>query len=105
MLGENLVKLREDKGLSQKEAAQGIGISNVVLNRYEKNKNKPDPEMLSRLADFYGVSIDFLVRGQQFETEAAHRQDDSIDDLPPEARKSLEEYKAFIRQKYGKKEG
>ncbi|NSW84681.1 MAG: helix-turn-helix transcriptional regulator [Syntrophothermus sp.] len=60
-LGMRLKAIRERLNLSQKEAAERLGISNVVLNRYEHDERKPDPEMLRRIADQYGVTIDYLV--------------------------------------------
>lgn len=66
-LGANLRRLREKANLSQLEAAKGIGITNAQLSRYELDERKPDPEMLTRLADFYSVklgrkvSIDYLL--------------------------------------------
>lgn len=60
-IGEQLTRLREQKGLKQKEAAEALNISNVVLNRYEKNERFPDKKMLNQLANFYNCSIDYLV--------------------------------------------
>lgn len=60
-LGMRLTKIREQKKLTQKDAAKLLGISNVVLNRYEKNERNPNPEMLNRLSQFYGVSTDWLL--------------------------------------------
>lgn len=60
-IGERLRYLRERRKLSQKEAAKHLGISNIVLNRYEKNKRNPDLQMLTMLADFYCVPVDWLL--------------------------------------------
>lgn len=60
-LGARLKEVRERLGLNQKQAAEKLGISNVVLNRYERDERKPDPETLRRIAEGYGVSIDYLL--------------------------------------------
>jgi HTH-type transcriptional regulator, competence development regulator len=60
-LGSNIKKLRESENISQKDFAQKIGISNVVLSRYEKDERKPDYDMLKKIADYFEVSIDFLL--------------------------------------------
>lgn len=64
-IGIRLRRIREEKGLDQKEAAEKLGMSNVVLNRYEKDKREPDLNTIFTLAQFYGVSIDWLVKGNK----------------------------------------
>ncbi|MDR3543247.1 MAG: helix-turn-helix transcriptional regulator [Desulfosporosinus sp.] len=60
-IGDRLKKIRNRKGLNQKEAAESFGISNVVLNRYENDERTPDVETLGKLAEFYGVTTDYLL--------------------------------------------
>ena len=56
-----LKELRSAKGKTQKEVAKILGISPQSLGYYENEVNKPDPEMLIKLADYYGCTIDYLV--------------------------------------------
>ena len=68
---------------------------------------EPDPEMLRKLAEVLDVSVDYLLNGHKasvhdFETLAAHRTDDPLNELPKE-RRSLEEFQEYILRKYGKK--
>ncbi|MEW8957827.1 MAG: helix-turn-helix transcriptional regulator [Moorella sp. (in: firmicutes)] len=58
---ERLKKLREDKGLSQREIARLLGFAPSTIAMYETNKRTPDPETLQKLADFFGVSVDYLL--------------------------------------------
>lgn len=58
---ENLKLLRSDVGISQKTLAEKIGVSQQSINKYENHNIEPDIATLSRLADFFHVSIDFLV--------------------------------------------
>lgn len=58
---ENLKLLRSDAGISQKTLAEKIGVSQQSINKYENHNIEPDIATLSRLADFFHVSIDFLV--------------------------------------------
>jgi HTH-type transcriptional regulator, competence development regulator len=60
-LGSTIRKLREKENLTQKDFAKKIGISNVVLSRYEKDERKPDYDMLNKIADYFEVSIDYLL--------------------------------------------
>lgn len=60
-LGSRIKGLREKHNISQKDFAVKIGVSNVVLSRYESNERKPDYETLQLIADFFEVSIDYLL--------------------------------------------
>lgn len=63
---EILRKLRESRGLTLEQVAEALGSKNQYISNYELGKRRPDYEMLSRFADFYGVSVDFLLgRGTQ----------------------------------------
>lgn len=61
IFSERLKKLREDKGLSQRELARLIGFAPSTIAMYETDKRTPDPETLQRLADFFGCSVDYLL--------------------------------------------
>lgn len=56
-----LRELRLERGLRQIDVAKQLGFSAQSLGYYENWVNKPDPETLIRLADFYEVSIDYLL--------------------------------------------
>ncbi|MBR3861800.1 MAG: helix-turn-helix transcriptional regulator [Oscillospiraceae bacterium] len=53
--------LREDRDLRQVDVAHATGIDQKTLSNYETGKTNPDSYALIRLADFFGVSIDYLV--------------------------------------------
>jgi len=53
--------LREDKDLRQIDVAKATGIDQKTLSNYETGKTAPDMYSLIRLADFFNVSIDYLV--------------------------------------------
>lgn len=56
-----LRELRLERGLRQVDVAKQLGISAQSLGYYENWVNKPDPETLIRIADFFEVSIDYLL--------------------------------------------
>ena len=60
-LSERLFLLRKERKLTQAEAAKGMGIPFSTYRRYEKNEREPDASTLVRMADFYQVTLDFLV--------------------------------------------
>lgn len=53
--------LREDRDLRQSDLAKATGIDQRTISNYETGKTYPDSEALIRLADFFGVTIDYLV--------------------------------------------
>ncbi len=53
--------LREDRDLRQTDVSKATGIDQKTLSNYETGKTSPDSYALIRLADFFGVSIDYLV--------------------------------------------
>ena len=62
MLKDNLVILRNMYGMSQEDIAERIGISRQAYARWESGATVPDIEKCKRLADFYDVTIDSLLK-------------------------------------------
>ena len=60
MFKYKLKQLREQKGLSQKQFAMQIGVAQSTVGMWENGKNKPEYDTLLRIADFFGVGIDYL---------------------------------------------
>lgn len=54
--------LREEKGLIQKDLAKLLGVSIPAINYYENEKRSMDTKTASILADFFNVSVDYLLR-------------------------------------------
>ncbi|HCC00169.1 MAG TPA: transcriptional regulator [Ruminococcaceae bacterium] len=70
--------LRKEKGISQKNAAGQLGISQALLSHYEKGIRECGLDFVVRVADFYGVSCDYLL-GRSPDRNGAVL---SIEDLP-----------------------
>lgn len=60
-MGETLRKLRLLNNKSQKEVAESINISAPAYFKYENNESKPTIENLIKLANYYNVSVDYLI--------------------------------------------
>lgn len=58
---DNLKKLREETGITQRRLAEVIGVSQQSINKYENHNIEPDIETLCLIADFFNTSIDYLV--------------------------------------------
>lgn len=59
--GDRLRSLREAKGLSQKELADRLNINRSTYARYETSSTQPDYDILNAIANFYDVSVDYLL--------------------------------------------
>lgn len=60
-IGEHIMLLRKQKGLSQAELGKAIGTSGDVIGRYERDVISPSIDVIIKVADALEVSIDFLV--------------------------------------------
>ncbi len=61
MVFKHIRDLREDKDLKQRELAQILGVSQNTYSQYETGVIALTDQVLIKLADFYGVSTDFLM--------------------------------------------
>ena len=59
--GAKLLALRKQKGASQAEVAEYINLTVAAYQNYENGRREAGYETISKLADFYGVSIDYLL--------------------------------------------
>lgn len=59
--GDILTSLREERGIYQKELAAILKVSVGTVSNYENNIHFPDQEALLQLADYFGVTVDYLL--------------------------------------------
>lgn len=60
-IGEFIAELRRARGLTQKELASKLGVSDKAVSRWERNESLPDLYMAADIADFFGISADELL--------------------------------------------
>ena len=60
-IGDTLANLRKEKELGQKEMASLLNLSVGTISNYENGVHSPDLETLCKLADFFGVTTDYLL--------------------------------------------
>ena len=61
MLSLILKELRSHKNITQSDLASALGVSLGAVGNWESNKRMPDYETLKKLADYFNVSIDYLL--------------------------------------------
>ena len=63
---KGLKVIRKERNLNQLKVAMDLNISREALSHYENGKRDPGIDMLCQLSEYFNVSIDFLIRGEEF---------------------------------------
>ena len=64
-IGAFLKELRKEKGITQEQMAEELGVSGRTISRWETGSNMPDIGMLVEIAEFYDVSIPEIINGER----------------------------------------
>ena len=103
-LGVRIRLLRTEKGMTQEEVGSLIGVTKYAVSLYESAKSTPNDDIKNQLADYFKVSVDYLLGRTNIrtpiETIAAHHEGDewTEDEL-----EDIENFKDFVRMKREKK--
>ena len=63
-MGDMIAALRKEKGMTQKELADQLNITDKAVSKWERNVACPDTALIPRLAEILGVSIEELMQGK-----------------------------------------
>ena len=88
-----LYELRVERGVSQKELAEAIGVSQSTIAKIEVGRNEATASTIRKLAGYFNISTDYLL---EFEDDLGVRVDDKErkpDTLSAEGRRPLEGYR------------
>ena len=69
---ENLRTLRKQAGLTMKQLGANLGMAESTVSLYENGKRSPDVQTLIRFADFFDVSLDYLLGRNEGHVSAAN---------------------------------
>lgn len=99
MIGQRMRKLRTARGWSLEEAAKRISIPRGTYAGYEYDQRGIPNNLLPKIADVYGVTVDYLTRGQESK--------DTDDDLPltPQEKARLKELLSDPKRSYAFRDG
>jgi len=81
-LGSRITDYRRRKNVTQDQLAETMGVSSQAVSKWENDISCPDISLLPKLADYFGVSVDTLLRGEGNNT---------VQMLEPNARKSVDQ--------------
>lgn len=65
MVGKNIKKAREEKGITQDALAEQLNVTRQAVSNWECEKTQPDVETLDRIAEALGVDIEQLIYGNE----------------------------------------
>jgi transcriptional regulator with XRE-family HTH domain len=101
-IGKRIAEIREQVGLTQSALAREIGISQSAISQIEAGERNPSFDMLRQIARALKISIPHLVGA---EVEQLSREEEAhfrnYRGLSPEAKRELEDFAAYLRQKKG----
>jgi len=64
-IGSKLKNARNEKGLTQEQAAEALGVSRQTISNWENNKSYPDIISVIKMSDIYSVSLDHLLKEEK----------------------------------------
>lgn len=104
---ERFNNLFDESDLSQEQFGAKFNASKFQVFNWRNGRGEPDIETLKKIAKVCDVSVEWLTGNSNVrrlkEIIADRDPDGPQDDLPAEARKSIDEFKAYIRSKYERK--
>ncbi|PFI17421.1 helix-turn-helix domain-containing protein [Bacillus cereus] len=110
MFGNKINFLRKERKLRQEDMAKHLGIARTTYAMYEQGNREPDYNTLQKLADFFNVSVDYLLgrtdkRNNDLDFEEILNDPElnlwfkDIKSASPEKRDELKQFWKFIKQK------
>ena len=97
-------KLRDDRKLRDADVAKATGITKSTFSDWKNGRSNPKQDKLQKIADYFGVTIDYLLTGEKkpkVNTIAAHHEDY---DFTEKELEEIEIFKQFVLSKRKNKE-
>lgn len=104
--GNILKQLRENNNLTREELSHKLNITYSALAKYENNDRFPDRKILTEIADFFDVSIDYLLgRNTRKQTINTNELIINLDNLSDDGINQIKEYIELIKLKENNDKG
>lgn len=104
MFDDRLKKLRIERGLSQQEVADDLGLKVNTYRNYENNEREPSSTTLIKISAYFGVTLDYLLnyhyndeKNVQSIEEIRKDYRDILADLTQEEKIELKRYSSYLR--------
>ena len=99
MFVDRLKSLRKNSGYTQKELGEKLNVSGRVIGYYESNERFPDKDTLTDIADFFKVSVDYLLGRTDIKNSSSNKVD--INNKEKDVEELLEETMSQILNQDG----
>lgn len=102
MDAQRLKELRNNKNVTQNDVANFLGITRPAYTAYESGKREPDDKTKIKLADYFDVTVDYLLgrtNNRHEDILAAAHLDEDITKMSPEQRKAIYDFIEFQKRK------
>ena len=93
MFSENLKKLREQNEISQVRFAKEIGFSQAAVSAWENNTREPGIAALLKIAQYFNISVDYLVQNKKSRSQAKGPPSNLSTTLPSDEKELLDLYR------------
>lgn len=94
--GNRIAKLRDERRLTQEELAGKVGITRAALSHYENNRREPDYDTIQKIADYFQVSIDYIMGRSSEPTLSDGKVHDFIEQVELSEQSALEKFELTI---------
>lgn len=98
MIKNRIKDLREDADMRQIDLANAVGIDQRTISNYETGKTSPDSFALIKLADYFNVSIDYLVGRTDYNAFSKQEKDEYLKEIYNELERLHESIHRFNNQ-------
>ncbi len=102
-IGAFLAQLRKERGMTQEQLGEKLGVSNKTVSRWETGTYLPPVEMLQTLSDFYGITINEILAAQTLSQEQfREKAEENVKTALKNSTFGLNEKIAFFQRKWDK---
>lgn len=95
--------LRKEKNVTQKEIATYLNVSDRLVGYYENGQRMPPPDILEKIADYFNVTVDYLLGRTNIKNSSMipskNEMADEIESLSPESQEDLKKYIELLKIK------
>lgn len=96
-VGEFIREMRKEKGFTQKELAERLGITDKAVSKWERGINCPDISLLEELADLLDVTVLELIKGKKSTKDIKINNKDIIDTMKYSRKNTIQETKRIYK--------
>lgn len=100
-IGTFLARLRKDRGWTQEQLGEKLGVTNKTVSRWENGNYLPPVEMLQALSGLYGITINEILSGEHLcAEEFREKAEENIKNVLDASPFSLQEKTAYFKEKW-----